>query len=1148
MYTDTVAHLTIATLGSVEVTLNGVGITTFRSLKNQLLLIYLAVEAERTHQRSSIAGLFWPDQDEKAANLNLRQSLFRLRKLLDKHKPTTPYLEVTRRTLRLDPVSEWHLDVAEFNRELELSIAHDHHSRQRCALCIAHLEQAVALYRGDFLEGIFLDDNIQLEEWIRLNREWLRRQMLLALDDLTEFYAHRRDFEKAHHFAYRQIALDSLREVAHQQLIKLYLQEGKHRAAREQYEQCRQTLWDELGVVPAAETSALIKRLDERKVVNGVEFRPKPNLPTPQTSFIGREAERDALVRALTDQDTRVVTLVGMGGVGKTRLALQVAQQLNDTVEDGVWFVPLESISAQPDEQHNAVVSAIGRVLQLTFRDDVDATKQLTDFLRSRQLILVLDNAEHLDLRILRRLIGALNGSAPQLRLLITSRERLRWYGEHIFQLSGLPVPTEASDADYGDFASVQLFVERARWVSADFKLGRENQSAIVAICRLLDGLPLGIELASTWVEHFDCNEIVAELQRDSDFLTTIESGRKQRHTSLRALFDYSWRLLQPPEQQMLANLSILRGEFSRSATLAIGMKPLPFLIRLTEKSLLRVVAPGRYTLHPVIRHYAALALAESQNERLRESKRRYVDFFLTWTLRFEEALSGDFPHNGIQAIRDEFVHIRQAWLWAIEIKAWTLMLRALGVIGRFCRLTGAVVDADQLYATVLRELQNHQNTSREAFQLTGDLLLRQGAIYAAREQHENTIAVAKQLISIEGSPILNAAGHLYQGWTHWHRWELDAANAVLDEAKGLIANTSRRDPHRSTIQAEITRALGLVAFRQGDYQLAQKQLEEALALHQLSADPQRAGQTLRNLGAVMRNSHQYDASTSFYERSLSYSRTIGDRWSENIVLNNLGDIAYYSGDFDKALSAYQESLEVARSIGNRIGEGIVLNNLGILYRAIGLFNQAEQSFLAGQQVHERNQFDRGKGWSLGSLGLLHVLRGQTQSGLIFAKHALELFERIADYQGILYATLYLGHVHLASEKWDDAESAYTLVCSMAEESSHNYLIPEAMAGLALIALQSEDSQRAVKHCELILPLLNGQPLYGCHRPIWVYHSCYEVLAANNDDRATVVLNHATNLLQRRIKSLANQEHRTAILTNHPHNQTILISKAVRNI
>lgn len=1130
-YTGHVATLTIATLGSFVVKLDEEDVTNFRSRKNQMLLAYLAVEAERVHQRTSIAGLFWPDQEERAAALNLRQSLFRLRKRLGKNDP--PFLDTTRRSVRLDPASDFQLDVTVFSRELEVSVAHEHESRQTCTACVAHLERAVTLYRGDFLEGFFFDNNVGLEEWILLNREWLRRQMLLALDDLTSFHTHNNNFDQAHTYAFRQLTIDPLRESVHQQLIKLYAEAGQRDAALQQYETCRQVLWDELGVEPAAETTALLQQLTRQR--SNQSALPQSSLPSHQTGFFGREREAKQLSEALSDDNTRVVTLVGMGGVGKTRLALQVAQQLTSEYGDGVWFVPLDNITVAKTEQLSALVTTIAGVLHLRFQEHRDTLKQLAHHLQSRHGILILDNAEHIDMPTLRHLIDVIVNAAPTLRLLLTSRVRLRWHGERILRLDGLPVPPIGEAADIRAYASVQLFCERARWISADFRPTNKNIAAIAQICRLLDGLPLGIELAATWVEHFGCDEIVAELMQDADFLEANDE-RVERHHSLRALFDYSWQLLSKNEQHLLANLSVLKGEFNRSAALAIGDERLPTLVRLSEKSLLRVVAPGRYTLHEVIRHYAGLALADYGEAVVAKTRQRYARYFLGWVAQHAPSLFGDSPQTGIEAIRANFEHVRQAWQWAVNDKSWGVMQQAAGGIGRFCRLTGYLNEARHLFSDAIAALNRLESVTRNSDTLLAELLIDQGEILLAQEQHTETLALAQQLREFANDPSLIATGHLYQGWTYWHQWQLDKAQSELEQAKTLTAHA----PRQATLQAEIIRATGLVAYRQGDYTTARRHLEQALTLHQLAIDPQRTSQILRNLGAVARNLHDYEAATDFYEQSLRYSNTIGDRWTESIVLNNLGDIAYYSGEFDRAHTAYQNSLEVARDVGNQLGEGIALNNLGIFYRAIGLFDQAGTTLNEAVQINRRNGFERGVGWSLASLSLLYTLRGQPVAATTYCERAWSLFETLDDREGLLFALLYRGHAQLEAGEWQKANEAYQQVIQLAEQAGRDHFLPEAYAGLAKADYLAGEMTEALEVCERLLPYLNGRAVYGCHRPIWLYWVCYQVLSDSADSRAETILQHAHTLLQRRLNSLADTNHRRQLTTSFSHLRSLL--------
>ena len=468
-------RLALSLLGGVHIALDGAPLTGFVTLKSQALLCYLAVTG-RPHSRDALAALLWGDTPEEDAKASLRQVLWNLQKVVGAH------VSITRQTVAFDrSVPHW-LDVDAFSSATRAGSA-------RAIGAYSRLAEAVDLYAGDFLAGFYVRDAPEFDEWAAAKREHLRQHALGALEQLAEHQARRGAYSTASEYLGRLLQLDPWREDAHRQRMLLLYYAGRRDAALSQYASLRSVLQSELGEEPAEETTTLYRRIRTGAVERPVPPPARHNLPAPPTPLLGRQDELVQLTGLLEDPACRLLTLLGPGGIGKTRLALQVAQDHVDDFADGVFFVSLASI-------HNLdlVVQAIVDALKVEAGARRSAPERLSDWLKSRQLLLVLDNFEHL--LPAAPLIARLLAACPALTVLATSRAPLHLRGEYEFPVPplSLPDPGRADPPDrLTDYAAVRLFLERARTVRPEFALTAGNAAAIAAICCRLDGPPLAM-------------------------------------------------------------------------------------------------------------------------------------------------------------------------------------------------------------------------------------------------------------------------------------------------------------------------------------------------------------------------------------------------------------------------------------------------------------------------------------------------------------------------------------------------------------------------------------------------------------------------------------------------------------------------------
>ncbi|MCL6432005.1 MAG: AAA family ATPase [Anaerolineae bacterium] len=853
--------------GFPEVTLGGAPLRLERH-KTMALLAYLAMTAQR-HGREALAALFWPDYEAPQANAYLRHSLWELRKALGEG-----FLEAEREALAVIPGEHLWVDVIRFQQLVAAAGTGQP----------AQLEEAAALYRGDFMAGFTLRDCPEFDDWQSLTAEALRRQLQQVLATLVRAYEERGERTPALETARRWLAVDPLDEAPHRALMRLYAHAGQRGAALDQYEACRALLRDELGAEPEPATMALCEAIRSgsigrrEKQVPSLQAAPRVVLPADATPFLGREEELAEIARLLTGPDCRLLTIVGPGGTGKTRLAIQAARMHVARFRDGAVFVSLAG-----EDAGDALPAVLAEALQLplpperlraSLRDE--RHRQLLDHLSRRQLLLLLDNAEHLK-EPLAGLIQELLAAAPRLRLIVTSRERLGLPEEWVLEVRGLAYPGPGRIANLESYPAVQLFLQIARRNRVGLELTPADWMAVVRICQMLDGMPLGIELAAPWVRMLSCVEIAAEIERNLDFLTTSQRGTPERHRSLRAAFEHSWHLLGTREQEVFARLAVFRGGFTREAAEQVAGATLADLMALVDRSLVYRDPGGRFGLHEVLRAYAAEKLSV-RPEAERELNSRHSVCYLELLARVGDGLKGSEQQDVVALLEREMPNLQLAWQHALKVGHWAGVRRAL------------------LNWTLLMEMGPRKRESAQAARAA--------------------IAAVRKALAREGSsPELEALlGFLLAAW-RYHAMTLDPGEPpepLIEESMAL----ARRLPE--------CREKGLIFLLNGIHSPVLAPAEaaalarESLAIFEALGDRWAVGMAQIVLGdALMLGADDPAAARPFYEAARAGFRALGNRWGEAMSLVGLALVARKEGQHLEALEFGRQSLAVYRDLGN---------------------------------------------------------------------------------------------------------------------------------------------------------------------------------------------------------------------------------------
>jgi predicted ATPase len=800
---------------------------------------------------------------------------------------------------------------------------------------------------------------------------------------------------------------------------------------------------DGAAILPARVAAAEDKRFESETpkpsapVPTSQRIAPN-NLPTQPTAFIGRERELSDLDRIIKEPANRLITLVGAGGIGKTRLAIAFAESQLKQFRDGVYYVALAGVE-NPMHIGGAVADAVGYIGN---RDD---TNGLLESFRDKHMLIVLDNFEHVTAAA-NMLADALN-VAPQLKLLVTSRERLRLRGETVYDVDTLavPKPNENALADVEAYASTRLFVQSAHRVMPAFELDEANAPEVANVLRQVQGLPLAIELAAAWLEGLPLSEIAREIEKSIDFLETDLRDVPERHRSLRAVFEYSWNLMTDDERKAFTKLAIFRGGFERDAADKVAGASLRLLTNLVNKSLLQRDPSGRYYVHKLLRQYAEDHLDPQDNYQAHLAHAEYYGAFLD---ALAPVINTSRDSSAMDAIETELENLRLAWQFAIMGQEYEALDSALDPVFYFYLGRG-----------MLRE-------GIEIFKSYTDAMMMCGR--GAEERYYRALARQLALCS-----------------------RLGQYETVLREGKKPYDYFKKRG---NTVELAVTlNALTYSAMMRGEYRLAKQYGNEALEAVGDMAHVATWFTAMGNFGYLLYLEGNLQEARYTYEAilhtiesgSVDYS-AIGTAY----MRNNLGEVMRDAGELEEALRLFQAAYDVFKRDRHPRGVAFAANNIAGIYFIQYRIKEAMVLYEEGYRINKEIGDRHGLGHSLSALGNAAMMLGKYEEARNYYSQSLELRRDLRDLRGIADSLTDLAQVSLNLR---DAEQALRYIdeaIALRRQLNDVGELAAALANKAIGALELgyqdqdiialvEESEVLAKQTQNVIALMQSRLAFG---------------------------------------------------------------------
>jgi predicted ATPase/DNA-binding XRE family transcriptional regulator/Tfp pilus assembly protein PilF len=676
-------------------------------------------------------------------------------------------------------------------------------------------------------------------------------------------------------------------------------------------------------------------------------------IPPSPGALLGRDIELAEVARLIREPHCRLLTLTGPGGIGKTHLSIHLASSLTESGTSPVAFISLAPVNGR-EQTVTAIADALGIVLYAAS----DRSQQLISYLQDKEMILVLDNFEHLagDPACV-DLAGDILRGARNVKLMVTSRQPLQLQAEWVFEVQGLPVPKSENPEELLASSAVMLFIQRANQVAVGLKPGQDDLEAIAQICKLVDGLPLGIELAAAWVRTLSCREIVQEIRSSIDFLAVSHRDLPERHRSMRATIEHSWKLLSAEEEKVLRQLSVFRGSFTRQAAHFVADASLADLQALVSKSLVRRSETSRYDMHEQIHQYAKDQLEKEATE-FEEIHTKHSNYYANLLDSLGPSLKGSDRAHVVTDLISDLPNIRQAWQWAASHQLVADLSHASDTLFWLYESRSNCREGVPLFGKAVEGLWISATVSEEWRLALGQALCYQGYFLFRQGRHpEGREALRSSLSILEEIPDRNSPEY---------KMALSTTLAFLGNVTSVMGDYTEGDRLLQTalnMKQELgdmwgcafcLRQIALAAHHRGDYANASQLLEKSLAISLKIGNPWAIAAALNQLGIDSIAQGNYEQARSYLQEGLERSQAMEDRASVAAALDGLGLVSAVQGNVDDAHEYFQSSISLLNEIGEQGNLAQTLTHYGYALLKMGDLRNAHQNFIDALSVANR--------------------------------------------------------------------------------------------------------------------------------------------------------------------------------------------------
>ena len=1023
------------------------------------LLFYLAEEgvSRHPHLREQLSELLWPGMPPTSGRKNLRQTLYELNKLL-RGASHAPVILATRQSIGFNSSSPIDLDTQQFENFLK-------------GRTIENYRKALDCYQGDFLADFYLPGSEGFERWASNRREYYRRRFRETLHTLFEI-----DPENRANYARQLVENDPLDEEAVRKLMAVRAESGARSEALRTFENFRLLLEIELGIEPQIETLDLYRQIAQDQATQAKPSRtraPMIRLPRMPSRFIGRRSEVERIKSYITDPAHRLVNLFGPGGVGKTRLAIQAASELEGYFSDGIFFT-----SAAPLYTLEELVSEIAITLNLSFYAGEPHRNQLLGFLEKKDTLLILDNFENLTEAV--DLLLEILSSAPGTKLLITSRVRLNVTGEQVLPVAGLPLPGLEVLETWGDpeiqalsVGALNLFCEHARRVKPDFKLSKNNVSHVLDICQLVNGSPLGIVLAAAWLVVLTPEGISAEIRRSLDFLQANWADLPDRQRSMRAVFDTTWSLLTEVERAVLMRLCVFAGSFSREAALHVSGGTLSILLSLANKSCLQATGGDRFQLHELMRQYGFSTLETLDDDAFREARDKHAEYFADFVAAQSARMRSAEQRSGIELLKTEFhTNIKAAFEWLVDQGRWDLIIEkmALGLYQfaplRF-RVRELITWLGQARYKLISELQEKD---RLAYAIIGTL-----EIYCEEVSMIFDLDPKKKLRSAWKFVSDHSLSEAMEFWfivladLYWKNTREPGIGDLLDHAVDRVANSGDLWKHGVGLLHRI--------HRWDELDIVESEVEKAWKIFERLGTPHELGHLAKYKAQLASDRKRpLEEIADLDQQADQFYAQVGanEAGIDNAPRVSLASVYFSAGLPEQGFKLLQEQRRHFEELGNRRLLASLLNWESQHAVRYSTYDHALETRALSQELSEKIGIRSDLAWNIFELGEVHRVFGNEGKALEHYARAGHEFEEMNMADGFGFMHRAHGDIALRRAQYPEALERYRRFLMYAEQVNHRWGMAQAHGKLALVHAFQERSNEARQEMYSVVETIRG--------------------------------------------------------------------------